>query len=132
MNTNILPPWLALPEEVRRRVAERMAAVPRPHPEPSPEDLRHELQELGMFRLIRRFRGDVQSAIKYCHQHRTSFEPWDPQGSTDPKEWMAADKRTKDRLKARLADKAALAYGEILTRTVREELARYNAGSVEQ
>jgi hypothetical protein len=125
MNAENLPPWLSLPEEVRRRVVERMNKVQKPCSRPSNEQLRIELQELGMFRLIRHFKGDVNAAIKYCHQERTSFEPWDPQRSSDSAEWLAAANRTMKRLEARMTNEAELAYSEILMRTVREELDRY-------
>jgi len=125
-----LPPWMALPPEVRKRILARMETLDAEDPtiaaqEPSQEDIeryRTELQELGMYRLINHFKGNTRKAIKYARRHVL-----DPAAfpSYEVKDWEAAYGRTKERIEQRRNDPAFLQQGTELFKVVREELARY-------
>src|SRR5215472_8562484 len=94
-----MPPWLELPKEVRRRVVARFDAE-----EPaSPSELelcQTELLELGMYRLIEHFGGNVRKAMKHARRHSVNPQGW----PTEVKDWELAHQRVKERIAQRTDD----------------------------
>jgi hypothetical protein len=117
-----MPPWMQLPEEVRRRVVERLGAH-----EASPEELtrhRTDLIELSMFRLIEHFEGDVGKAIVWAREHQSTKPEWG-YPSWHRKDWRAAHTRVRERIAQMAADPEQIAKGYRLFSVVQEEMARY-------
>src|SRR5262245_51893806 len=100
IDPNDMPPWLELPKEVRRRVVARMDAEA-----PSASELElyeTEMLELGMYRLIEHFDGNIRKAIKWARRHSVNPQGW----PTEIKDWGSAHQRTKERIAQRTNDPA--------------------------
>jgi hypothetical protein len=110
-----MPPWLSLPEEVRRRVFERMQHRYGGEGDERTEDYRQELRDLAAHRLIQYY------GLKKAMRKGRDYPAFGP----NPQAWIEAALRTQKLLLRQLKDPLFMERARWMKAAVAEELAKY-------
>jgi hypothetical protein len=123
MNREDMPPWLALPAEVRQRIVKRYQELYGESTEDSLEASMEEgkvmLADLSKYRLVQHF-GSIRKAMAFARKQDY------PPGPHRLKDWKAACDRAAEQILL-YADTGSREHilGERVNELVREELQRY-------
>lgn len=120
-----LPPWQALPEEVRRRVNERFHALFGQAALESTEQARQELLDLSVCRLVEAHQGNVPAAIAAAGASRAGRRLLKAIGEKEA-DWLAAIARCQDAIDQMLGDQNQLHRSLVIQQLVLEELESYH------